>query len=80
MRYRGHYLTITERLVTEKHLRQCDFCSAELQLLKRHQFEAEEPELAEMPSQLRRLAEHLFGKSSELSQMSSLIVRSSLSH
>ena len=79
LRYRRRYLTITDRLTTEKHLRECDFCSAELQLLQCHQVEVEEPRVAEMPSNLRRLAENFLGKTRELSQIA-LIVRSPLSH
>jgi len=57
-----------ERLSIERHLRSCDFCNAELQLLN-HGYEPEEytePEeyaLAEMPAQLRRLAESLLRRS-----------------
>lgn len=79
LRYRRRYVSITERLSTEKHLRECDFCSAELELFKRHQVEVEEPRVAEMPSNLRRLAENFMGKTRELSQIA-LIVRSPLSH
>ena len=79
LRYRRRYVTITERLTTEKHLRECDFCSAELQLLQLHQVEAEEPRVTEMPSNLRNLAENFLGKTRELSQVR-LIIRSPLSH
>jgi lipoate synthase len=79
LRYRRRYVTITERLSTEKHLRECDFCSAELQLLQRIQVEVEEPRVAEMPSNLRRLAENFLGRTRELSQIG-LIARSPLSH
>jgi hypothetical protein len=44
----------------ESHLASCDFCSAELQLLTRYRSEtAEKYSFAEMPAQLRRLAEDL---------------------
>jgi len=79
LRYRRRHVAITERLSTEKHLRECDFCSAELQLLQRHQVEVEEPRVAEMPSNLRRLAENFLGNTRELSQMG-LVIRSPLSH
>jgi len=79
LRYRRRYVTITERLTTEKHLRECDFCSAELQLLQCHRVEVEEPRVAEMPSNLRSLAENFLGKTRELSQIR-LIVRRPLSH
>jgi len=51
-----------ERLSIERHLRSCDFCNAELQLLN-HGYEPEEYTLAEMPAQLRRLAESLLRRS-----------------
>ena len=43
----------------ESHLTDCDFCNAELQLLTRHQSHLEEFAVAEMPAQLRVLAEQL---------------------
>jgi len=47
----------------ESHLESCDFCSAELQLLTRYHSEAEKYSFAEMPAQLRRLAEDLLRRS-----------------
>lgn len=41
----------------ENHLANCDFCNAELQLLTRHLDHGQECSFAEMPAQLRRLAE-----------------------
>jgi hypothetical protein len=41
------------------HLASCDFCSAELQLLTQYCNDVEEYSFAEMPAQLRRLAEDL---------------------
>jgi len=79
LRYRRRYVTITERMSTEKHLRECDFCAAELQLLQCHHDEVEAPRVDEMPSNLRRLAENFLGKTREWSQVG-LIVRSPLSH
>jgi N-acyl-D-aspartate/D-glutamate deacylase len=49
----------------ESHLASCDFCSAELQLLRRYCGEAEEYSFAEMPAALRRLAEDLMTRSTE---------------
>jgi hypothetical protein len=43
----------------EDHLASCDFCNAELQLLKHYRCEPEEYSFAEMPAHLRRLAEAL---------------------
>jgi hypothetical protein len=49
--------------------------------LKRHNHEVEESGLAEMPSQLRRLAESLFVKNRTLSRISNVVVYSGpLSH
>lgn len=48
----------------EGHLTACDFCNAELQLLTRHQNNLEESTFAEMPAQLRQLAEHLLRQGS----------------
>lgn len=66
-----------QRLTVEKHLRNCDFCSAEIQLLKRHRLEAEHAEIVEMPSHLQKLAAGLFNKSTPMGE---LMVRSPLSH
>ncbi len=43
----------------EAHLSDCDFCNAELQLLNRYQNTQDEYSFAEMPLQLRGLAERL---------------------
>lgn len=59
LRYRRHRLSCGDSAAIETHLRGCDFCSAELQLLMRHRSSAEEYRLVEMPRQLRRLAEDL---------------------
>ena len=47
----------------EAHLASCDFCNAELQLLTRHHTDRDEYSFAEMPAQLRRLAESLLKRS-----------------
>lgn len=52
-------LSSSRSLRIETHLADCDFCNAELQLLNRHQNTQEEYSFAEMPLQLRRLAERL---------------------
>ena len=57
--YRGQRLSGDERTEIETHLKLCDFCSAELQLLKLHTLGPEEYNLVEMPGQLKRLAEQL---------------------
>ena len=67
--------------MVETHLRDCEFCSAELQLLKRHRNELEEYRAVEIPIQLRRLAEDLLSKTaSRLSLISELSDRHLLSH
>lgn len=66
LRYRRHRLPIADRAEIEIHLRACDFCNAELQLLTRHRNYAEESRAVEMPGQLRRLAEDLLTRSAIL--------------
>ena len=61
--YRRSLMTSDELVYIESHLESCDFCSAELQLLTRYRSEAEEYSFAEMPAQLRRLAEDLLTRS-----------------
>lgn len=55
--YRQSRLPMIEQARVDAHLTYCEFCSAELQLLDRYRFGAEEIALAEIPAQLRRLAE-----------------------
>jgi hypothetical protein len=52
-------LASAHSLRIEAHLADCDFCNAELQLLNRYQNTPDEYSFAEMPSQLRGLAERL---------------------
>jgi hypothetical protein len=61
--FRGSLMSPRNRAFVERHLASCDFCSAELQLLSRYRCEAEEYSFAEMPAQLRRLAETLLKRS-----------------
>lgn len=51
-----------QTLEIEAHLAVCDFCNAELQLLTRHRDSLDEDQVAEMPAQLRRLAESLLNQ------------------
>lgn len=51
------------REFTAAHLQQCEFCCAELQLLNRFPFRPEEVQFAEIPPELRLLAESVLGKS-----------------
>ena len=81
LRYREQVVSVADRIFIRKHLIDCDFCSAEFELLKRHQLKAEESPPAEMPSQLRRLAETLFVKHRTLSRVNNVVVYSGpLSH
>ena len=60
LRYRRRRLPIRGRLEIDMHLRGCDFCSAELQLLTRHRSDLEPHASEEIPARLRRMAEELF--------------------
>src|ERR1043166_6618417 len=80
LEYRRHLLTITERLMIDHHVRECDFCSAETHLLTRHQVDAEVVESVEIPSHLRELANSLFNRPMAMGRMSHLVVHSPLSH
>jgi len=57
--YHRSPLAVEGRTHIKDHLASCDFCNAELQLLTRYRNEVEAYSFAEMPSQLRRLAEDL---------------------
>jgi len=61
--YRRSIISSNELVYIRSHLASCDFCSAELQLLTRYRSETEEYSFAEMPAQLRRLAEDLLTQS-----------------
>jgi hypothetical protein len=55
-----HRLSLYDRAAIEIHLRGCDFCSAELQLLKCYRAgESFAYQATEMPRDFRRLAEDL---------------------
>jgi hypothetical protein len=57
--YQRSLMTSAIPLFIEDHLASCDFCNAELQLLKHYRSEPDEYSFAEMPAHLRRLAEAL---------------------
>ncbi len=59
LRYRRRRLPIKDTAAIEIHLRACDFCSAELQLLRQHRNGVEHYRSVEVPPHLRRLAEDL---------------------
>ena len=59
LRYHRHRLPITDRATIRIHLRDCDFCNAELQLLMRDRGDVVEASCAKMPVDLRELAEKL---------------------
>lgn len=64
LNYRRGESPFNQRATIENHLRDCDFCNAELQLLKSYAAaEDSSNPLAEMPFVLRRLAEDLLKKS-----------------
>ena len=60
--YNRTLLGLHQTLEIEAHLAACDFCNAELQLLTRHYDSVDEDQVAEMPAQLRRLAESLLNR------------------
>lgn len=64
----------------EIHLTVCDFCGAELQLLNRYRDDAEEYSFAEMPAQLRRLAEDLLNNAATIKGFTALGETRRLSH
>jgi len=79
--YHRRDLPTKDRVSIETHLTSCDFCGAELQLLKRCSCEAEEYSFVEMPSQLRRLAEDLLKNSTAtIRGFAELSERRQLSH
>jgi hypothetical protein len=57
--YRRAYVASGENAFVEAHLADCEFCDAELLLLDRYCYGAEEVTLAPIPAALRRLAEEL---------------------
>jgi hypothetical protein len=63
LEYDQSRLTFQRSLLVEAHLAFCDFCNAELQLLTRYQDTQDEYSFAEMPAQLRSLAERLLHSS-----------------
>jgi len=80
LQYRRHAVTIAELLAIDRHLRDCDFCSAEVQLLKRHRPEAEDAAIVEMPSHLQKLAASILIRPGDISRIAGMMVRSPLSH
>jgi len=55
--YRRLHLTRGETALVKAHLAECEFCCAELQLLNRYRYRAEDAVLGEIPTAVRRLAE-----------------------
>ena len=79
--YHRHRLVINDRASIQIHLHQCDFCSAELQLLMRHRDDVAESSCAKMPAQLRELAEKLLARNSgALTLLTDFSERHQLSH
>src|SRR5437588_12428608 len=81
LRYARSLLRTTDRFRIERHLRNCDFCSAELQLLGRYRNEVERLPAVEIPSPLRFFAERfLHNPARALPRTSDVANRSRLSH
>jgi hypothetical protein len=79
--YRRSLLSPKELALIESHVGSCDFCSAELQLLARYHCEAEDYSFAEMPIQLRRLAEALLNRTTApFKGLAELVEHRQLSH
>ncbi len=57
--YRRSQVAPGEKALIEAHLATCDFCSAELHLLDRYRYSPEETLFAEIPEEIRKLAEEL---------------------
>ncbi|HEV2915778.1 MAG TPA: hypothetical protein VGX92_21025 [Pyrinomonadaceae bacterium] len=60
--YRTNGLSAEQCTWVSLHLDACEFCGAELQLLMEHRLAEEECPVAEMPLNLRYLAEALLGR------------------
>src|SRR5215472_9570813 len=81
LRYRHCLIPVTDRFRIERHLHNCDFCSAELQLLGRFANEGEPFAVVEIPSPLRWFAEMSWRQGARsLPWISSPPSRSRLSH
>ena len=81
IRYHRHRLAITDRATIKIHLQHCDFCNAELQLLMRDRGDVAESSCANMPAQLRELAEKLLtGNKGVLALLTDFSERHRLSH
>ena len=79
--YHRSLLNSKELAFIESHVSSCDFCSAELQLLARYRCEAEDYSFAEMPIQLRRVAEALLNRSTlPFKGFAELVEHGQLSH
>jgi hypothetical protein len=63
LNYRRLNLTPGNTALVRIHLAECEFCCAELQLLNRYRYRAEDVVLGEIPTALRRLAEMVLGRS-----------------
>lgn len=63
LEYCGSLMRPGDEARVEHHLKSCDFCNAELQLLTCCRTEAEEYSFVEMPAPIRRLAEDLLKRS-----------------
>lgn len=59
LNYQTQGLAAEQSLWVERHLEECDFCGAEVQLLTEHTPQEEEYAFVAMPSSLRHLAQSL---------------------
>ncbi len=81
LRFHRHGLAISDRVAIQIHLRACDFCNAELQLLMKHRGDSEESSCAKMPAHFRELAEEfLAGNRGVFTLRTDLSDRHRLSH
>lgn len=55
-------VNLGRRVLIDAHLERCEFCRAELHLLRRHRPKPETMTIGEMPVRLRRLAEYWLRK------------------
>jgi len=57
--YRREHMTLSSKANVEAHLAHCEFCNAELQLLKRYRWDPQSIALTQIPAELRKLAEEV---------------------
>ena len=81
VQFQRYRLSITDRAAIQIHLRECDFCNAELQLLMKHRAENKVSSCSKMPAQFRDLAEKfLEGNRGAFTLLTDFSDRHQLSH